>query len=98
MKKHDFSVNFYIHEDGTLAAHGGDVRGLVIEAATFDEFRSELFELAPRLLKANHGLTDRDIENVTLRLDLRPVGTDLPPAPDRMRVLWEDDARIMACA
>ena len=42
MSQHEYTVPLFIHEDGTLAMHGSDIRGLVIEADTFEEMRAEL--------------------------------------------------------
>ena len=103
MSQHEYTVPLFIHEDGTLAMHGSDIRGLVIEADTFEEMRAELLRLAPRLLRSNHGLTEEEIEQVSLRLVLRDLeDADHPVAksrsPQSPKVLWEDDPRIMACA
>lgn len=71
MSQLEYTTPLFIHEDGTLAVHGGDIRGLVIEAGTLDELRSELRRVAPRLLRSNHGLTDDEIAQASLRLVLR---------------------------
>ena len=105
MSQHEYTTPLFIHEDGTLAVHGGDIRGLVIEAATLDEMRSELLRVTPRLLRSNHGLTDEEIAHASLRLV--PCGAEgaAQPAPKSRtpqspKLLWEDDPRIttMACA
>jgi hypothetical protein len=104
MSQHEYTTPLFIHEDGTLAGHGGDIRGLVIEAATLEEMRAELHRLAPRLLRSNHGLTDEEIADASLCVVLRsvedgaqPDSTRTPPSP---KLLWEDNPRIMpmACA
>ena len=108
MSQHEYITPLFMHEDGTLAVHGGDIRGLVVEADTLDEMRSELLRIAPRLLRSNHGLTDEDMAHVSLRLVLCAVedGKDAFQCVPKSRVrqtpqlLWEDDPRIttMACA
>ena len=107
MSQHEYTTPLFIHEDGTLAVHGGDIRGLVIEADTLDEMRSELHRIAPRLLRSNHGLTDEEIAHASLRLV--PCGVEgaegaAQPAPKSRtpqspQLLWEDSPRIttMAC-
>lgn len=109
MSQLEYTTPLFIHEDGTLAVHGGDIRGLVIEADTLDELRSELRRVAPRLLRSNHGLTDDEIAQASLRLVLRGaedaegmVATVDPEsiASQPPRLFWEDNPRIttMACA
>ena len=105
MSQHEYTTPLFIHEDGTLAVHGGDIQGLVVEAQTLDEMRSELIRLAPRLLRSNHGLTDEEIADASLRLVLREVEEAAQPVPKSRtpqapRLLWEDNPRIMttACA
>ena len=108
MSRHEYTTPLFVHDDGTLAVHGGDIRGLVVEADTLDELRSELHRIAPRLLRANHGLTDDEIAHASIRLV--PCGVDdaegaaqsatesrLHRSP---RLLWEDNPRIttLACA
>ena len=48
MSRHEYTTPLFVHDDGTLAVHGGDIRGLVIEADTLDELRSELHQTAHR--------------------------------------------------
>lgn len=71
MSQREFRVNLFVHADGTLAVHGGDVRGLVIEADNIREVRSELYRIVPRLLETNHGLSKEEIKKVAIRVMLR---------------------------
>ncbi len=70
MNRNEYTVNLFLYQDGTVAAHSGDIRGLVLEAGNFEEMRSELIRVAPRLLQSNHGLTDEQIEQASIRLVL----------------------------
>ena len=103
MSQHEYTVPLVLHEDGTLAIHDGDIRGLVIEAATFDEMREELLRLAPRLLRSNHGLTDEEVGQTSLRMVISGAGKEFQPVANPRahcvpKLLWEDDPRIMAGA
>lgn len=109
MSQAEYMTPFFIYEDGTFAVHGGDIQGLVVEADTLDELRSELRRIAPRLLRSNHGLTDDEIAQASLRLvlceaeDAEGVVATVNPesiAPQPPRLFWEDSPRIttMACA
>ena len=103
MSEHEYTTSLFIHEDGTLAVHGGDIRGLVIEADTFEEMRAELLRLAPRLLRSNHGLTDEEIARASLRVVLRDVEDavqSVPKArtPRSPTLYWQDHPRFMAMA
>ena len=64
MSQHEFGVDPFVHAGGTLAVHGGEVRGLIIETDDIHELRSELYRIVPRLLVTNHGLS-RDAEPLT---------------------------------
>ena len=106
MSQHEYMTPLFMHEDGTFAVHGGDIRGLVVEADTLDELRSELRRIAPRLLRSNHGLTEDEIAQASLRLVLRPaedaegVATFSPEslASQAPRLFWEDNPRITTMA
>ena len=108
MSQHEYTTPLFVYEDGTLAVHGGDIRGLVIEADTLDELRSELHRIVPRLLRANHGLTDNEIAHASLRLvpcgvnDAEGAAQSASEShPNQSpQLLWEDNPRIttMACA
>ena len=107
MSEHEYTTHLFIHEDGTLAVHGGDIRGLVIEADTFEEMRAELLRLAPRLLRSNHGLTDEEIAHASLRVVLRDADDDakdaVQPVPEARTprsptLYWQDHPRFMAMA
>ena len=104
MNQNEFTVNLFFYEDGTLAAHSGDVRGLVIETDDFADMREELLRVAPRLLRSNHGLTDAEIERASIRVMFRDVEAQAvqlepkPRTPCSPRLLWEDDPRLTACA
>ena len=105
MAQHEYTLPLFVHDDGTLAVHGGDIQGLVIEADRFEELRAELIRLAPLLLRLNHGLTDEEIEHATLHVVFRDVEDAARPALEARttqtpKLLWEDSPRIktMACA
>ncbi len=104
MSQNEYTVNLFFYEDGTLAAHSGDIRGLVIETDDFADMREELLRVAPRLLRSNHGLTDAEIEQTSIRLVFRDVEDQAvqpepkPRRPCAPRLLWEDDPRLTACA
>ena len=104
MSPHEYTVRLYFYEDGTLAAHDGDIRGLVIEVDDFADLREELLRLTPRLLRSNHGLSDAEIAQASIRLvfsdlqDRVAQPTPKPRVPCSPRLLWEDDPRITACA
>ena len=105
MSQHEYTTPLFVHEDGTLAVHGGDIRGLVIEVDTLDEMRAELLRIAPQLLRNNHGLNDEEIAQASLRLVPQTVEDTAQPASKARRtqsptLLWEDNPRIMtmACA
>ena len=105
MAQHEYTMPLFVHDDGTLAVHGGDIRGLVIEADTFEELRAELIRLAPRLLRSNHGLTNEEIGHASLHMVFRDVEDAAQPAleartPHTPKLLWEDSPHIktMACA
>ena len=104
MSQNEYTVNLFFYEDGTLAAHSGNIRGLVIETADFAEMREELLRVAPRLLRSNHGLTDAEIEQASIRLvfcdaeDQVVQPEQKPRTPCSPRLLWEDDPRLTAHA
>ena len=103
MRQSEYIMPVFVHNDGTLAVHGGDIRGLVIEADTFEELRAELVRLAPGLLRSNHGLSEEEIAHASLRMVLRPVDETAQPDPEvhrppAPRVLWEDSPRIKTMA
>ena len=105
MDQHEYTMPLFVHDDGTLAVHGGDIRGLVIEAESFEELRAELLRLAPQLLRTNHGLTNEEIEHATLLVAFRDVADAAEPvletrATQTPKLLWEDSPHIksIACA
>ena len=102
MSQSEFRVDLFVHADGTLAVHGGDIRGLVIETDDIHELRSELYRIVPRLLKTNHGLSKKEIEQVTIRVILRNAPGEAGPEQTLHaaypQIVWEDDPRIMAVA
>ena len=100
MSQHEFRVDLFVHADGTLAVHGGDVRGLVIEADDIREIRSELYRIVPRLLETNHGLSKEEIkEEATIRVMLRDAPQDsADETASYPRILWGDEPRITAAA
>ena len=100
MSQKEYIVNLYVYDDGTLAVHSGDIRGLVIETDDWDELRRELYDIVPRLLRSNHGLTEEDLEHASLRLvlsDHRDDGARGKPTT-KPHIVWQDDPRITACA
>lgn len=98
MNSHDYTAHLFIHDDGTLAVFGADIRGLIIEADTFAEIEAELLRVVPLLLRSNHGLSDEDIAHVTLRVEHRAVEDTQPAPKPSLRVFWEDYSRIAATA
>ena len=100
MSQNEYIVNLFVYDDGTLAAHSKDIRGLVIETDDWDELRRELLDIAPRLLRSNHGLAEKDLEYVSIRLvlsDHRDKTTQREPT-SKPHIVWQDDPRITACA
>ena len=105
MRPHAFTVNLFLHEDGTLAAHGVDIRGLVLETDTVAEMRDELLRMTPRLLRANHRLSDAEIEQALIHLVTHRVADERDVQPERKartpcspRLLWEDHPRLAPLA
>ena len=106
MSQHEYTTPLFVHEDGTLAVHGSDIRGLIVETDTLNEMRSELLRIAPRLLRSNHGLTDEEMAHVTLRLV--PCGVEdgedasqcdpKSRAHQSLQLLWEDNPHITTIA
>ena len=104
MNHNEYTASLFVHEDGTLAVHGGDIRGLVIEVDNVAELREELLRVAPELLRSNHGLSDEEIAQASIRLVFHDTEAHVaspdskPHTAVRPRLLWEDDPRITACA
>ena len=100
---HEFKVTLFVYEDGTFAAQGDDLRGLVLETESFDEMRKELLRLTPRLLRANHGLSDDEIKDVRINVSTCYVRDDKRKQPRRRsrrvpRLMWEDIPPFRAVA
>lgn len=95
MARH-FAVTISVYEDGTLSVVNSDIKGLIIEVGTIDELLVELQRMASRLLMFNHGLSDEEIAQATLRLNvesaenvaLQWMPEPLTPLPG---VLWAED-------
>ena len=93
-----FFIPVLSYEDGTLAVVDSDIKGLIIEVSSFDELLIELPRVAYRLLRSNHQLTDEEIAQATLSLEVLPFAdtvhqektSSLPSLP---RVLWGDRER-----
>lgn len=66
-----FEATLYVYRDGTCVVTGDTIRGLVIEADTFDQMHSELCRLVPLLLRSNHGLSDEEIPRSVLDVTMR---------------------------
>ena len=102
MSQREFTVPLFIYDDGRLAVHGSEIRGLVIEVDTFDEVREELLRLVPALLRSNHGLTEEEIAHVSLCVSLRDMEEDAvvskPCAPHSPKLFWEDNPNIVSVA
>ena len=106
MRPHEFTVNLLIYQDGTLAAHGVDLRGLTLETESLAEMRDELVRVTPRLLRVNHHLGEPEIEQALIHLvpyhvdddgqeDVQPVRS--ARAPGSPRFVWEDHPQLVAC-
>ena len=90
-----FEATLRIYPDGTCIVIGDSIRGLVVEASKFDRMRSELFRVAPHLLRLNHGLTNEEISRVILHVmahnEVDP--NDLGATEGQVngfRILWDD--------
>jgi hypothetical protein len=66
-----FFVRAIWDDDARVYYSDTDIRGLVIEAPTIDEFEELVFELGPEMIMANH-LTPEDVSVTPLR-DLVPT-------------------------
>lgn len=73
MESHEFTALLYIYEDGTIAVHGKDINGLFVEVESVVDLKPELDAVIPCLLELNHGLSDEEISNVTIRLIVKIV-------------------------
>ena len=97
MAQHEFTATLYTFEDGTLALLNSDITGLVLETSSFKEMQSELYRLAPRLLRSNHGLVEDEIAQAYLRIEVRPAteleGSARSPAQAPM-IWWKDTENI----
>lgn len=90
-----FEATLYVYRDGTCVVTGDTIRGLVIEADTFDQMHSELCRLVPLLLRSNHGLTDEDISRSILGMTMRKVPEEdvsesLAHATQPPMIQWQD--------
>jgi hypothetical protein len=70
MKNPSFFVKAIWDEDARVFYSESDITGLHIEAATIEEFESEMMVHAPQMVLENH-VTKRDLEQRSL-LDLIP--------------------------
>ena len=86
MNQNESTVNLFLYQDGTVAAHSGDIRGLVIEAGNFEDMRSELIRVASRLLQSNHGLTEQQADQASIRLVLCDGDADAGHLHPKLRV------------
>lgn len=55
-----YTVALECAQDGTITAHGGDIQGLDVEAATLAAADQAVRAQAPTLLEAHHGLTAKE--------------------------------------
>ena len=64
-----------------MAANSEDVRGLHLEAESYEELVNELRDIGSYLLRKNHGLTEEELLNVVtiFKLDSRqePLQSDV---------------------
>lgn len=98
----EFSVDVLVYEDGTLGAVSEDIRGLVLECRSLGELQTELLWVAPRLLKTNHGLTDKQISGSVLNLRIIK-GEDDPAVREagrtnQPRLVYPDARQVHAAA
>ena len=65
----EFSIDIlYFRDDAVWLATSEDIKGLTVEANSYDVFLEALFDVSTELLTANHGLAEADIEDTTLRV------------------------------
>ena len=99
--RHEYTMPLFVYRDGTLAVHSGDIHGLVIETRDIEELQEELHHIAAELLESNHGLTDEELEQASIRLVLRiPHDEEDHTAKSTgfasPRILWGEDPRPSA--
>ncbi len=72
-----------------MAANSEDVRGLHLEAESYEELVNELRDIGSYLLRKNHGLTEEELLNVVIifKLDSRqePLQSDVEIG---IKILW----------
>ena len=94
-----FRVNLFVNEDGTFTAIGENLRGLVLETGNLEEMEEELLRLTPRLLRANHRLSDDEVDNVLIDISTYRMVNGEPkplwklPKGD-LRLMWQNSPPI----
>jgi len=96
-----FRVNLFVHEDGTFTVIGDNLRGLVLETENLEEMQKELLRLTPILLRANHQLSDNEVDKVLIDISTyRMVNGEPKPLwklPKRdLRQMWQNSPPIRA--
>ena len=104
-KSFDIDVIHYV-DDGVWVATSEDVKGLTVEADSFENFVEALIEVCIELLAHNHGLTEDEIGESTIRvsqLDHIRTGRALTVRPEqgcvaRPKVVLQDLAQVAVAA
>ena len=80
----DIEVVHYA-DDGVWVAVSDDIKGLTVECDSLETFLDTLVEISTELLAHNHGLSDAEIEDATIRVkNLRHVRqNEIAPARQR---------------
>ncbi len=93
--KSAYTVSLFYYGNGIWGARGDDIKGLVLEGESLDEIRRELIRIAPQLLRSNHGLTDAEIEKVSLYVEYRESPEFARTKQGRLfQLYWEDTPQL----
>ena len=105
MSEHEYTIEVIEYSDGTLVADSQDIRERVLESDSMSEFLEGMVCDVPRLLKANCALTDEDVENIVIRVELRDASAEeeleeaeailLVPRP---RIAFKDNRQVALAA
>lgn len=87
----------YYAVDGTWVATSADIKGLVVEAETFESFLSVLIEISNRLLAHNHNLSDTEIEASSIRVARMSIVRE-SQLPEQCPKLIVDESTQLAIA
>ena len=69
MKNRVFDIEIcYFVEDGVWLATSDEIRGLTVEADSLQGFVEALIDVSAELLAHNHGLSEAEIEETTIRV------------------------------